>query len=143
MDPSVWGPPYWFVLHSVAMNYPVHPTNMEKRNVYRLIEAFHEFIPIASMAKTFQQLVRANPVVPYLDTRADLVKWMHHIHNVVNRRVGKPPMDMADHLEEYARLHDPPPVRLARWWKRSYQVVYTSLIMMVMMYGYLRLQGSK
>jgi hypothetical protein len=138
MHPSVWGPPYWFVFHSMAMNYPIHPTNMEKRNMYKFIENIPEFIPKVSMSKTFRLILKENPVIPYLDTRMDLVKWMHHIHNEMNVRIGKPPMSLADHLYEYDRLSDPPPQKLVRLWQKNHQIVYTTMIMLIFMYTYMK-----
>jgi hypothetical protein len=91
------------------------------------------------MAKTFQQIVKDNPVLPYLDTRMDMVKWMHHIHNVVNTRIGKPPLSLGDHLYEFERLSDPPPMKLLRLWKQHHQIVYTAMIMAILMYTYVKM----
>ena len=32
MDPKIWGPKVWFVIHTVALNYPNNPTYQDKRN---------------------------------------------------------------------------------------------------------------
>ena len=32
-DPSVWGPHYWFFLHSVGFTYPELPTDGEKKKI--------------------------------------------------------------------------------------------------------------
>ena len=32
MDPTVWGPKLWFVIHTVALNYPDNPSYDDVRN---------------------------------------------------------------------------------------------------------------
>ena len=34
---SVWGPSMWHYLHTMSFNYPVNPTNEEKKNYKNLI----------------------------------------------------------------------------------------------------------
>ena len=65
----VWGPKYWFVLHSVAYNYPEHPNdvtksnnkqttiNQLKKNVYRIASYFHNNIQHINSSKLFAGLV--------------------------------------------------------------------------------------
>ena len=31
MDPTIWGPKLWFVIHTVTFNYPSNPTNIDKK----------------------------------------------------------------------------------------------------------------
>jgi len=31
MDPKVWGPKLWFVIHTIALNYPDNPSYDQKR----------------------------------------------------------------------------------------------------------------
>ena len=31
LNPEVWGPKYWFVLHSIALTYPLRPTSIVKK----------------------------------------------------------------------------------------------------------------
>ena len=84
MDSTIWGPHYWFVLHTIAFNYPLHPTSIQKKIHHRLIHNLHEFLPTKTIASTFEKLLKEYPVSPYLDTRADFVKWMHYMHNKIN-----------------------------------------------------------
>ena len=36
LDPTIWGPKYWFFLHTVAMTYPHRPNDVSKRKYYEL-----------------------------------------------------------------------------------------------------------
>lgn len=89
MNPTIWGPHYWFFLHSVARHYPKHPTPIHRKIHYRLIMNFHEFIPDSKCAKSFSALLKENPISPYLDSRKDFMRWTNHIHNAVNAMLEK------------------------------------------------------
>ena len=38
LDPKIWGPHYWFFLHTIALNYPLYPNDISKRKYYDVIE---------------------------------------------------------------------------------------------------------
>jgi hypothetical protein len=107
MDATIWGPHYWFFLHTMAFHYPVYPTSIQKKMYHRFIHNLYEFIPNKTIATTFQSILKHNPVTPYLDTRKDFIKWMHHIHNKVNLRLDKPTISLAYHYKEYEVYFDP------------------------------------
>ena len=33
LDPNVWGPHFWFFLHTLAISYPHHPNAVTKKNI--------------------------------------------------------------------------------------------------------------
>ena len=37
LDPKVWGPHYWFVLHTIALKYPLNPNTTIKKKYYDFI----------------------------------------------------------------------------------------------------------
>ena len=100
MDPTIWGPHYWFVLHTMAFHYPIHPTSIQKKIYHRFIHNLHEFLPNRTIGSQFQKLLADYPVTPYLDTRKDFIKWMHFMHNKVNERLEKPALSIEDHYRE-------------------------------------------
>ena len=38
LDPDIWGPHFWFVLHTMAMTYPHHPNAVTKKKYYEFID---------------------------------------------------------------------------------------------------------
>ena len=36
LDPTIWGPHYWFFLHTIAMTYPIRPNDVTKKKYYEL-----------------------------------------------------------------------------------------------------------
>jgi FAD-linked sulfhydryl oxidase len=100
-DPSVWGPHYWFFLHTVAQTYPEHPNEVTKRKYYDLLQNMPLFIPNPEIGNKFSDLLDKYPVTPYLESRQSLIHWVHFIHNKVNAKLGKRELSLHESLEAY------------------------------------------
>ena len=83
LDPNVWGPHYWFFLHTVAESYPLSPNQVTKRKYYDLIQNFPLFLPDDEIGNKFSRLLDKYPVTPYLDSRDSFVRWTHFMHNKI------------------------------------------------------------
>ena len=64
LDPTIWGPHFWFFLHTLAMSYPHHPNAVTKKKYYELIQNFPLFIPNSSMGNYFSSLLDKYPIAP-------------------------------------------------------------------------------
>lgn len=131
IDASVWGPHYWWFLHTAAHNYPTHPTSIQKKIHYRLICHFHEFIPSRSMGVKFLKLVERYPVAPYLDDRAHFVQWVHFIHNKINERLEKPTMTLAEHYADFKLKSIPERSKMQQYFKDKQQIVLALFIIIL------------
>jgi len=128
MDPVVWGPHYWFVLHTIASNYPKNPTSVQKKIHYRFVHNLHEFLPHRESANRFSSLLAEFPVAPYLDTRDDFVRWMHMIHNKINASLKKPAVSLHRHKDAMKLLYQPTSTRLQKHIKDSHALVYVLFV---------------
>lgn len=117
MDAAVWGPPYWFFLHTVAHTYPEVPNAVTKRKYYDLIQNMPLFLPDAEIGNRFSGMLDAYPVSPYLDSRDSFVRWVHFVHNKVNQRVGKREVSLAEGIALYLDHYKPKEVRLTDEWR--------------------------
>ena len=106
-DSLVWGPYYWFFLHTICMNYQIHPTEETKKIYYHLFQHFHYFIPIQHMANQFKDLIALYPITPYLDNRESILKWIHFIHNRINIKLEKKNISYEDFFRHYHNLYKP------------------------------------
>lgn len=136
MDPTIWGPHYWFVLHTIAFHYPVYPTSIQKKIYHRFIHNLHEFIPNKTIATTYENILKGHPVTPYLDTREDFIKWMHFMHNKINVRLDKPQISLADHYDEFNKNYESKQTRLQRLWKEKRKIIFTLSIIIIIVYVY-------
>lgn len=125
-DPEVWGPHYWFFLHTVSESYPLTPNETTKKKYYDLIINMPLFIPVEEMGNKFSELLDKYPVSPYLDSRDSFVRWVHFIHNKYNVMLGKPEISLALALETYRRHYDTKSVRIARQFRIHSHYVYSA-----------------
>ena len=107
MNPNVWGPHYWFVLHTIALTYPLKPNDISKKKYYNFINDLPLFIPHTESAKTFSNLLDKYPVTPYLDSRASFNKWVHFVHNKINLINGSEEINMTEAMNRYNDLYKP------------------------------------
>jgi hypothetical protein len=101
LDPKIWGPHYWFFLHTMAMSYSNHPNAISKKKYYEFIQNFPLFIPIEEISKEFSNLINEYPVTPYLDNKDSLIRWTHFIHNKINEKLEKPTISLEQFYEKY------------------------------------------
>ncbi len=104
---KIWGPHYWFVLHTIALRYPKNPNDVTKKKYYDFISNLPLFIPDTKMGDDFAELLDKYPVTPYLDNNNTFSKWMHFIHNRINEKLKKPTVKYNDFLEQYFSLYKP------------------------------------
>jgi hypothetical protein len=101
MNPSVWGPPFWFVMHTVSLNYPLKPSFAEQRTHYDFFYNVRDILPCEMCRQHYRTLLKQYPLQPFLDNRDSLVAWVVLIHNQVNARLGKPGMTTEAFLQDY------------------------------------------
>jgi hypothetical protein len=106
-DPKIWGPHYWFVLHTIALTYPIFPNDVAKKKYYDFIQNVPLFLPNEDISKDFSRLLDKFPVTPYLDSRESFIKWVHFIHNQVNQKLNKPELLMSEALNSYYQQYRP------------------------------------
>jgi hypothetical protein len=138
LDPSVWGPHYWFFLHTIALNYPQFPNAVSKKKYYDFISNIPLFIPVENIANHFSNLLDQYPVSPYLDSRDSFIKWIHFIHNKINERLEKPKMSLSDFYICYYNEYKPKIISMKEIYKWKEKLIYTIvLIFMVFLVLYL------
>ena len=128
LDSKVWGPHYWFFLHTIAITYPLHPNTITKKKYYEFIHNIPLFIPIDSMSTYFSKLLDEYPVTPYLDTRDSFIRWMHFIHNKINERLEKPKISLEDFYKDYYEAYKPKQEQWSDWVKKRGKIFYFFLL---------------
>ena len=107
LEPTVWGPFYWFVLHTIALTYPSNPNTVIKRKYYDFIQNIPLFLPIPEIGNKFSEFLDKYPVTPYLDSRESFIKWMHFMHNKINVYLGLPEKTMEEAMVDYYEHYKP------------------------------------
>lgn len=92
MNPNIWGPHLWYILHLFSFTYPDEPSYSDKRVYNDFFTNLRYLLPCSFCRKHYNKYLAEYPIGPHLDRRIDLVKWVIQIHNFVNLSLGKPEM---------------------------------------------------
>lgn len=126
---AVWGPHYWFFLHTIAHAYPEHPNAVTKRKYYDLIQNMPIFIPDPEMGNKFSVILDKYPVTPYLDKRDSFIRWMHFIHNKINEKLEKPKISLSKFYEKYYEEYKPKDIKYKEYYKMLSKTIYVVIIL--------------
>lgn len=90
MRPDIWGPPGWFFLHSITLNYPENPTFQDKNNIRNFFNNLSNVLPCDKCKYNYTIHLRERPLTDFdVSSRNNLIKWLIDIHNLVNISNGK------------------------------------------------------
>jgi len=128
LDPKIWGPHYWFFLHTLAMTYPHYPNAVTKKKYYEFVQNLPLFIPIEQISGEFSVLLDKYPVTSYLDNRESFVRWMHFIHNKINQKLEKPEINLNEFYIKYYEEYKADTEKLSEFYKLRSKLVYIGTI---------------
>jgi hypothetical protein len=129
LDPKVWGPHYWFFLHTLAMTYPHHPNSVTKKKYYEFIQNLPLFLPVEEISGEFSKLIDKYPVTPYLDNRDSFVRWMHFIHNKINEKLEKPQISLNDFFVKYYDEYKSEDDKINQYYKVREKLIYLGIVL--------------
>jgi len=128
LDPKIWGPHYWFVLHTIALSYPKTPNDVTKKKFYDFYQNLPLFLPIEEIGNNFSKFLNKYPVTPYLESRQSLVRWTHFIHNKINAALKLPSLTLEQSLSAYYENYKPKEVKDMVERKRREKMVFAAIV---------------
>lgn len=131
LDPEIWGPHYWFFLHTVSMTYPKYPNAVTKKKYYEFLQNLPLFIPVENISTEFYKLIEEYPLTPYLDNKESLIRWIHFIHNKINTKLEKPTISLGKFYENYYEAYKPKNQKMAEYYKLRKKIIYLTVICFV------------
>jgi hypothetical protein len=132
LDPKVWGPHYWFFLHTLAMTYPHHPNAVTKKKYYEFIQNLPLFLPVEEISSSFSKLIEMYPITPYLDNRDSFVRWMYFIHNKINEKLEKPQITLNEFYVNYYNQYKSQDEKLSEFYKIREKLIYGGIIVSIL-----------
>ena len=90
MQSSVFGPPIWHTLHIISFNYPVNPSDLDKKHYTNFILSFEHVLPCIYCRINYKKNLESakfNPSV--MKNRETFSRFVHRLHNCVNETLGK------------------------------------------------------
>ena len=130
-DPKIWGPHFWFFIHSVAMTYPKTPNDVTKKKYYEFVQNLHLFLPEEKISSSFKNLLADYPITPYLDNRESFVRWVWFIHNKINEKLEKPQITLDQFYKEYNDVYKSTTTKTIEYYKFREKLSYL-IVMLVL-----------
>ena len=131
LDSEIWGPHYWFVLHTITLTYPKNPSETIKKKYYKFIQDLPLFLPDEKISNNFSKLLNKYPVSPYLDSKEAFIKWVHFIHNIINKKLNKKTINMSEFLIEYYENYKPKELINLEYKKNKEKIIYSGLLILL------------
>jgi hypothetical protein len=99
---TLWGRSYWKFLHFTALIYPIYPRDTDKARIRYLIENLHHFLPCSQCSRHMLENIKFHPLTDdTLNVKLKLLLWVHDLHNMVNKTLGK---EMIQFEDSFVRL---------------------------------------
>jgi hypothetical protein len=136
LDPTVWGPHFWFFLMTLAVAYPLKANDVTKKKYYDTINNFPLFIPHPKIGNNFSKLLDKYPVSPYLEGKDSFLKWVHFIHNKINTEIGKDEVTYTESLNNYYELYKPKEIILQEQIKYRKKLLFVVILVSMIGFGY-------
>jgi hypothetical protein len=106
MNPKIWGPHAWIFLHSITFNYPINPSNTEKKQYYNFFISLKNILPCDKCRLHYIQNLNKYPLTNnILSSKENLIKWLIKIHNEVNKKNGKSIESYENVIKYYNNLY--------------------------------------
>lgn len=87
---TVWGPPLWHFLHVMSFNYPVKPTNKDKKYYRDFICSMRHILPCKYCRDNLIKNLKVLPLKESeLKNRESFSRWVFKLHELVNTMLGK------------------------------------------------------
>jgi hypothetical protein len=87
---AVWGPSLWHSLHTISFNYPIKPSNEDKKNYYNFFLSLRHVLPCKYCRLNYIKNIKSVPLnMKTMKTRFTLSKWVYELHEEINTMLGK------------------------------------------------------
>lgn len=106
MNPNIWGPGAWTLLHSITLNYPDTPSQQDKNEYADFFYALANVLPCTSCQNNFRQNLNDLPIKLYLQSKNTLVEWLVEIHNRINIENKKKTITLAEFKKIYKNIYN-------------------------------------
>ena len=87
---SVWGPALWHYLHTMSFNYPVEPSNADKKHYRNFILSLQHVLPCKYCRMNLEKNFKTLPLtMKEMKSRHTFSKYVYDLHEEINTMLGK------------------------------------------------------
>lgn len=104
LTPSHWGPYFWGTIHITCLGAPEALDETDKQAYAQFFKTMPFILPCGSCGKHFYDTLQVEPVERALASKHTLFAWSVRVHNIVNKRLGKPEWTLHRALDHWNRV---------------------------------------
>ena len=87
---AIWGPSMWHFLHTMSFNYPIKPTDDDKKNYKEFILNLRHVLPCKYCRQNLTNNLKASPLtIAHMKDRDSFSRYIYKLHETVNKMLGK------------------------------------------------------
>lgn len=87
---TVWGPSMWHYLHTMSFNYPVKPTEEDKKNYKNFILSLQHVLPCKYCRINLKNNLKNNPIKScHMKNRETFSRYIYELHEIINKMLNK------------------------------------------------------
>ena len=87
---TVWGPSMWHYLHTMSFNYPVNPSEEDKKQYKEFIINLQYVLPCKYCRQNLTNNFKVFPLKAcHMKDRESFSKYVYKLHEMVNKLLGK------------------------------------------------------
>jgi hypothetical protein len=87
---SVWGPIFWFFLHTMSFNYPTKPTADTKKYYKDFILSLKNILPCRHCRDNLSENFKKLPITTKdMKNRETFSRYVYNLHELINKMLNK------------------------------------------------------
>jgi len=87
---STWGPPMWHYLHTMSFNYPVNPTDEDKKHYRDFVLNLQYVLPCKYCRMNLKTNLKQLPLnMDVMKNRDTFSRYIYNLHELVNKMLSK------------------------------------------------------
>jgi len=87
---TVWGPSMWHYLHTMSFNYPIKPTNNDKKHYKNFILSLQHVLPCKYCRINLKNNFKHYPIRECdMENREAFSRYVYKLHEIVNKMLKK------------------------------------------------------
>ena len=90
MVTKIWGPVAWTLMHTISFNYPINPTNEDKKNYRDFIINLQYVLPCKYCRMNLKNNFKQKPLkMCHMASRETFSRYVYELHELVNKMLHK------------------------------------------------------
>ena len=101
MNVKKWGPGAWVYFHTLTFNYPLEPTDYDRKRYKNYFSDTQKMLPCIHCRNSYKVYIEFLPIEPFLDDRQGVTYWLYRLHDLINKKLFTDSPDFVDVVRSY------------------------------------------